>query len=184
MTPTMTPSVATEGLSTAITALIIIVALMSVALAMVVVGIVLFQTLRRKAVRGKQPAPATGYDTFYDEIDEGQTSTAVALTSVGKLQTITDPDPLYEAMDDSELVSQFESSLNVPTASSEFSVTGILPSDDVPTLQEQKGCFNPVVVTSVAVLNCYPIKRRELEGIAGNHNYACMWKTSSECACM
>ena len=136
MTPTMTPNVAADGLSTVTTTLIIIVVLLFVALAMVALGIVLFETLRRKAVCVKQPGPTTDVDTLYDEIDEGQTGTAVALRSVGNLQTITNLDPLYEAMDDTEVVSQFECSLIVPTASCEvFGVTSILTSlsDDVPT---------------------------------------------------
>ena len=137
MTPTMTPGVATNGLTTVTTALIIIFVLLLVAMAVVLLGMVLLLILRRKTVRGKQATPATGVETLYDEVDEGQTSTAGVLRSVGKLQ-ITYPDPLYEAMDDSELVTQcvsnFQPSLNVPTASNEtFGVTNILPYDDVPT---------------------------------------------------
>ena len=83
-------------------ALIGIAVIVCVAIATVLLGIVLFLILRRKAVCGKQPDPATGGDTLYDEVDEGQIGTAVTLRGVGELQTITDPDALYEEMDDSE----------------------------------------------------------------------------------
>ena len=130
---TMTPSVATDG--TVTTAVIVIVVLLCVAMAMVVLGIVVFQTIQKKGVRSKQAVSATGGDTLYDEIDEGQTGTAVALRNVGKLQTITDPDPDYEKMDDSEIVSQLEPSLSVPTAPNVayYGITTSPASDDVPT---------------------------------------------------
>ena len=134
--PSTTPSAATDGLST--TEIIIIVVFLCVALAMVLLGIVLFLTLKWKTDCGKRPAPTTGVEMLYDEVDEGQIGTPVVLKDVGKLQTITDPNPLYEAIDDLEFVSQFvsefEHSHNMPTASSEiFDVTSVLPSDDVPT---------------------------------------------------
>ena len=133
--PTMTPSVATDGLSTVTIALIVTVILLCVVLTMVLLGIVVFQTLQKKRVRSKQAVPATGGDTLYDEIDEGQIGTAVALRNVSKLQTTTDPDPDYEKMDDSEIVSQLEPSLIVPTAPN-VAYYGIITSpasDDVPT---------------------------------------------------
>ena len=137
MTPTMTLSVPTDGLNTVAAVLISIVVLLCVALAMVLLGIVLFLTLRRKTVSGKQAAPAIGVDTIsgiYDEVDEGKTGTAVALRSVGNLQTITEPDPTYEAIDDSELDSKCKTlCMNVPTASNPAYGVTTTPSSDVPT---------------------------------------------------
>ena len=125
----MTPSVATDDLSTVTTAVIVIVVLLCVTLAMVLLGIVLFLTLKGKTISDNQPAQVTAVETIYDEIDEGQTGTGVALRSVGKLQAITDPDPHYVEMDDSEGALHY-------AANAAYGATTIPSSDDAPNPYE------------------------------------------------
>ena len=97
-------------------------------------GIVLFLTLWRKTASGKQAAPAIDVDiisSIYDEVDKKKTGTAVPLRSMGNLQTITEPDPTYEAIDDSDLDSKCGPlHMNVLTAfNPAYGVSNIATSD-------------------------------------------------------